>query len=426
MRAAIFIFSALFVSLGCAKKDPFTRQSSDSTNRPGLIVIGVNKDELAFYLNANSLKARELGANTNVFDVEPTDVEEIKKAFPKAEIFKDKVFKLPKSDNRVVVDLSAKEARDISQQQLQSIDLKEAQQFATGEGVVVGVIDSGLNVNRYDLKTSIWKNPLEIPNNKIDDDKNGYVDDINGWNFAEGNNQLLDSDPHGTMSSAVISSPLTGIAPKSKVIGLRVTNNEGTGSISVVIEAILYARKVRVQIINLSMGTANLDPKLNKAINDLMADDIVLVQAAGNFAQGCKNNSSISSLYNFSKFISVAALNLSPANLDLAKYSNFGECIHIAAPAGEGHSDPDLFSRGIVAAHPYSLTKFYLYHGTSAAAPVVSGVAALVRSARPDLKASEVKQIILSSALREEALKGRIDNERSVNALSAVQAALDY
>ena len=424
MRLVILLTSLILFAAGCAKKDPFTRQAQDSITQPGLILVGVDKESLAFYLNENSIRARELAGDSGIFEIETTDSEQLERAFPNAKVFKDKSFKAPRVDDRVIVELSPREARETARRQLQSLGLQEAQSYSLGEGAVVAVIDSGINVTRYDLKHSIWINPLELPGNKIDDDKNGYVDDVNGWNFAENNHQLMDATAHGTMSAAVIASAVAGIAPKAKVIGLKVIDSNGGGSISITIEAMLYARKIGAHVINLSMGTIEIDPLLHKAINELMSDDIVLVQSAGNMAYSCEKNPSIAALYDLSKFISVGALNLPPAQVNLASYSNYGECVHIAAPSGEGPSEADMFSRGIVAAYPYSPTKFYLYQGTSAAAPVVSGVAALVRSLRPDLSAAQVKNVILNSATQHESLKGRINRQRAVDALGAMKAAL--
>lgn len=423
MRLAVLLLVLLIFS-GCSKKDPFTRKSQDSIGRPGLILIGVSKESLSFYLNQNSLHGRELGENSRIFDVEETDAKKLKDAFPDAEIIRDQVFFAPQVDKRVIAELTPQQARATAQYQLKSISLQEAQMYSSGEGVVVAVIDTGMNVERYDLKSSVWANPFEIPDNKLDDDRNGYIDDVNGWNFAENNPRLLDAAPHGTMTAALIASPLTGIAPRAKVIGLKVTDKNGAGSISAMVEAILYARKTGAQIINLSMGSLNVQPELQRAINDLMADDVILIQSAGNSSAGCADNQSISALNGLSKFISVAALNLPPASLNLAGYSNYGECVNISAPSGEGPTDPYVFGRGIVAAYSHSRTKFYLYHGTSAAAPVVTGVAALVKSVRPDLTAAQVKTILLGSATRHEILKGRVNNQRAINALNAVKSAL--
>lgn len=412
------------VAAGCAKKPGgFTRTGKDSLQKPGLLVFGVQKEKLQTYLEENGLSARELGQGDRIFDLEPTNVQALQASFPEAEIFEDAVIQLPgETDPRLIVELTPEEAQKTAHAQMATIRLTEAHSHSQGEGVVVAVIDSGINVNRFDVKDSVWKNTKEIANNNKDDDDNGYVDDVNGYNFVDGNNKLLDAIAHGTMSAALIASPVTGVAPKAKVIGLRVTNDQGSGTYAHMVEAILYARKQQVDLINLSMGARFVNSAMQKAIENLMQDDILLIQSAGNEAATCEEYPSLPAVFDLPKVMTVAALNLAPADLELAFYSNYGECVHIAAPSGESAMHPIPLQRGIVAANPYSETNYYLYHGTSAAAPVVTGVAALVKSTNPGLSATRLKQLLMDTVTQHESLKGKV-NSGAINALSAVMTA---
>ncbi len=268
-----------------------------------------------------------------------------------------------------------------------------------GEGAVVAVIDTGVDYKHRDLKDRIWRNEGEIPNNKIDDDKNGYVDDIVGYDFvADGVNCALgedcskrDANPmdykgHGTHVAGIIAAEsnsigLVGVAPKSKIMPLRAafaTPSSALLKSSDVYEAINYAIQNKADVINMSFAGSNLGILVD-AIENAYSKGIVLVGAAGNSASTDK-------LYPAAlpEVISVGAVDYVG---DKASFSNYGDWIDIVAPGV-----------GIYSTLPNNL--YGTKKGTSMAAPFVSGVAALIKAKNKigSLSPSQIKARILNSS----------------------------
>jgi subtilisin family serine protease len=144
------------------------------------------------------------------------------------------------------------------------IDGPEARAKLSGlKEVVVGVIDTGVDINHPDLKNAIWANPKEIPNDGIDNDKNGYIDDVHGWDFYHNDNtvyDLFDGDEHGTHVSGTIAAVLegtttnenkgvVGVAPNVKILPIKLLGPDG-GTSEQAIEAIEYAQKIGIKITN--------------------------------------------------------------------------------------------------------------------------------------------------------------------------------
>lgn len=185
---------------------------------------------------------------------------------------------------------------------LDSIKAPDAWKITKGsEAVVVAVIDTGVDIRNPDLAGNIWVNSDEIPNNKIDDDRNGFIDDINGWNFVE---DVADPTPvvttgynseaisHGTFIAGLISAKhdnnygIKGITDKVKIMGLRGLDSKGIGDSETVSKAINYAIDNGAQIINLSFGGTDKNGELKAAIENANRWGILVVAAAGNGAAG--------------------------------------------------------------------------------------------------------------------------------------------
>lgn len=416
----IFTISALLASACTPASKTWSRPPTQSLAEPGIIVIGAQKEKLESLLKEQAIRGRIISESRKIFEIDPTNIQSVQTALPESTILQDRVFHVSSPDmpEELMMDLKPEDAARTALQQLNRIHLQQAQQISQGEGVLVAVIDSGLNVNRFDIQNNVWTNPTEIENGK-DDDGNGLVDDLHGWSFARNSNDLLDAIPHGTMSAAVIASPLTGIAKKAKVLPLAVIRDDGVGTISFILEAIAYAADHGAHIINMSLGGSSLTDKEQASMLELVGPNILIVQSAGNSATHC--NQMFHYKPEIQKFtLLVGATNLPPAPIKLAFYSNHGDCVDVAAPSGEGIASPNQLDRGIVAADPYSTDRFILYHGTSTAAPVVSGVAALVKSHRPQISAIELKKQLLDSSQQVPSLKGKIKNERFINALDAL------
>ena len=263
------------------------------------------------------------------------------------------------------------------------MDLPEAWSITQGsDEVVVGVIDTGIDISHQDLINNIWINPDEQDNN-TDDDSNGYADDINGWDFVNEDNSVFDlaeSDEHGTHMSGIIAAngEVKGVAPNIKIMPLKALEHSG-GYTSDIIEAIEYAKNKGVKIINCSFASTQYNP----ALYDVIASnpDILFVCAAGNYGRSTEQLVTFPACYNLDNIISVSAANNKG---QLSLISTYGDYIDVAAPGV-----------GIYSTLPSN--QYGYMDGTSCSAAYVSGVAALLLSDAPELSCSEIKEKILRS-----------------------------
>ncbi len=274
--------------------------------------------------------------------------------------------------------------------------------------VIVAVIDTGLDWNHQDISwDQIWQNKKEIPNNGIDDDGNGYVDDVIGWNFISKNNLPWDDDGHGTFVTGVIAATrgnglgISGINPYAQIMVLKALNAFGHTRVSFIAQAITYAADNGARVINISVGGKKLTRTEQIAIDYAYARGAVVVVAAGNEATdiadfGPAGNDHV---------IAVAASDFADKP---AGYSNWGAGIDITAPGNDVLSlrarATDLM-RDIPEvkyrpgdAYVGADKRYYRASGTSFAAPIVAGVASLLLSANPDLTNEQVERILLQSA----------------------------
>jgi subtilisin family serine protease len=179
----------------------------------------------------------------------------------------------------------------------QQINAPLAWDYSAGSRqVVVAIIDIGLDINHPDLKNNIWRNIDEIPNNGKDDDQNGYIDDINGWNFIENNNKitidiLAENDKetinHGTETAGLIGASNNfiggvGVNWNVRIMSLRAVDNDGNGFLGALDEAIDYAVKNGADVINLSLVSNTYIEALKDSMKRAFDKGVVLVAAAGN------------------------------------------------------------------------------------------------------------------------------------------------
>jgi subtilisin family serine protease len=284
--------------------------------------------------------------------------------------------------------------------------------ISTGSNsVVVAVIDTGVLYNHSDLSANIWDNTGEIPGNGIDDDDNGYIDDIRGWDFVNADNDPIDDQKHGTHVSGTIGAVgnnaigVAGVNWQVKIMPLKAFDQYGQGSTSDAIEAIKYANANGASVISNSWGGPDYSQGLEDAIN---ASPAVVVCAAGNFARNNDQNPLYPTSYNSPNIISVAATD---QNDFLAPFSNFGlSSVDLAAPG------TNIWST-------YLDGNYYSMSGTSMATPHVSGVAALVKAVNPRLSTRQIKNIILNNVDVKSSLFGKVNTSGRLNAFKSVIAA---
>lgn len=289
-----------------------------------------------------------------------------------------------------------------SQTYLTVIKAHEAWDITQGDpDVVVGIVDTGVDWQHNDLQANIWQNSDEIPNNGIDDDNNGKVDDIRGWDFGGVGNPdktpTPDNDPredradHGTAVAGIASAAtdnglgVAGIGFKCKIMPVKTSQDnlrldDGTALIPYGYDGIVYAAENGAHIINCSWAGNGFSQFGQEVIDYATQLGALVIAAAGN-----ESNSSLSYPAAYRNVLSVAATD----NNDIrAGFSNYGYWVDVSAPGDR------LFTTWQVPANSYNP----IFRGTSASAPVVAGVAALVKSVHKDWTPAAIAEQIRLAA----------------------------
>ncbi len=280
-----------------------------------------------------------------------------------------------------------------------------------GRQVIIALIDTGVNIEHEDLKGAFWINTDEIASNGIDDDNNGYTDDVYGYNFYNNNSDISPEkdENHGTHCAGTISAirdnqtGIAGIASNAniKIMPLKALGGpKGEGTTASIIEAIKYAENNGAVICNLSLSTPENDAALYKT---MAKSGMLFVVAAGNSETGEDNDiiPHYPASYDLENIISVANIR---ADGKLDPTSNYGALsVHIAAPGSQIVSTTADNSYGYMT-------------GTSMAAPMVSAVCALLYSYYEDINLKDVKEIILSTATPMDSLSGKVSTGGMLNA----------
>ncbi|MEF8847476.1 MAG: S8 family serine peptidase [Candidatus Paceibacterota bacterium] len=262
---------------------------------------------------------------------------------------------------------------------LETIRAPQVWEKSKGEGVVVAVIDSGVDFSNELLKENKWHNKKEVPDEK-DNDGNGYVDDLSGYSFSDEEGPLY---YHGTFVAGVVAKT----APKVKVMDLHLLHSGGyffATEWKKLIEAIDYAIDNGADVINLSLYF-RVDPpsEFYRVVKRAYRANIPIVSIAGN------NNKKVSNFKDHKGMIVVAAVN---RDLKKASFSNYGKVVDVFAPGEE-----------VVSVNPDG--EYVIDSGTSLSAGYVSGVIALLLSSSPDLTVPEVKESISRTARKLEGKK---------------------
>ncbi len=282
--------------------------------------------------------------------------------------------------------------------------------YTGAKNIVVGVIDSGIQYTHPDLADNIWVNPGEVPNNGIDDDKNGYIDDIYGWNFVDNNNRPLDDNGHGTHVAGTIGAVgnngvgVVGVNWNTQIAALKFLDSEGGGYTSDAILAINYAKNKGFAVANNSWGGGAYSQSLKDAIDSYSG---LFIAAAGNNGTNNDSRAFYPASYTSGNIIAVAATTSSDGR---ASFSNYGS------------TSVDLGAPGDAIYSTYINSSYATASGTSMAAPQVSGAAALLKSFDPSLTAAQIKSAILSNVDAVSGLSGRTVTGGRLNVAKSLNA----
>ncbi len=327
---------------------------------------------------------------------------------------------------------------------------------STGAGrVVIGVIDQGIDNTHQDLQANIWTNPAETPGNSVDDDANGFVDDIHGFNFVNNNGTIFsgeDTENHAThvagIAGAVGNNNLgvSGVNWSVGLMSLKFLDADGFGDTADAIRACQYARQMRnlwettghakganVRVLNASFGGGIFTQSFLDAIGELNTAGILFVSAAGNIDNGTiePNNDLVPhfpSNFTTPNIIAVAATNQTDA---LTSFTHFGATsVDLGAPGASILSTtPPCANPGPFTCQPSFPANFgpnddtySSFSGTSMAAPHVSGAAALLWAQNPNLSVQQVKALLLLNGTVVSGLVDKTLTGRRLNVGNSMQA----
>jgi len=274
-----------------------------------------------------------------------------------------------------------------------------AWQQTTGAGALVAVLDTGADFSHPDLQGAFWTNPGEAPGNRVDDDRNGFVDDVHGADLVNDDGDPADDEGHGTHVAGIVAARsgngigVAGLAPRASVMVIKVLDRRRAGTAAGLAEGIHYAVAQGAQVINTSVNGDGTSRPLVEAIRAAGAAGVLVVASSGNDGRSIDLAPSYPASYADPAIVSVGANGSAGA---LSAFSNYGRAgVDIAAP-GE-----DVLSTA--AGGGYELRS-----GTSMAAPHVSATLALLKSARPDLRGTALKAALMAGARPSDLLGGML------------------
>ena len=272
----------------------------------------------------------------------------------------------------------------------------------TGKNVVVAVIDTGVDAKHPELAGKIFVNKGEIPDNGIDDDGDGFIDDVSGWNFSAKTNDPNDDNDHGTHVSGTIAGETVGVAPGVTILPIKFLDKDGGGSLADAVDAIRYAILMKADVMSNSWGGGGYSQAMYDAISAANDAGIWFIAAAGNDASNNDKKPAYPASYDLPNVISVLATDVNDMK---ASFSNWGDkTVHVGAPGV-----------GILSSIPGG--GYDSYSGTSMATPHVSGVAALMieKNSRVNIRKALIKSS--DSFPLKDVAKGRVNAYKGVSAL---------
>lgn len=291
------------------------------------------------------------------------------------------------------------------------IEAREAWKTTVGDrkrGPIVAVIDSGVDITHPDLIDNLWTNAGEIPDDGIDNDGNGVIDDVHGYNAYDDNNILTDAKTHGTHVAGTVGATgnngfgITGVAQQARIMPIKIFGDVGHTNEATVLRALAYADRMGARITTNSWGGVST-PAIEEAYRTSPA---LHIASAGNSGKNNDLEPHFPGSYRLPNMIAVAATD---HNDHLGSYSCYGrETVHLGAP-GE-----DIYST-------LPRDRYRSFSGTSMACPHVGGVASLVLTAYPNLTNAQVKDRLLFGTVPNPELEGKTVSGGRLNARLALE-----
>jgi subtilisin family serine protease len=393
---------------------------------------------------SHGIQYRVINQKRNIIEYVGLSEAELKELIPKSKFISNKIYDVPLIKNSTEVTAQSigdkpyygphtPVYRTASTAQyfahLKQIDAENLGNFQ-GQGVTIAIIDTGVYYNHPHLSPNIKINTNEQSTNGVDNDSNGLIDDYVGWDFYNGDAFPIDDNGHGTHVAGLAASTFSGIAPKAKILPIKVLGANGSGDLATIAQGILYAIDQGADIINLSLGGSvpTLSSDLQQLINSVQfaqTNDALIIAASGNGGSDgvgdCNDGAPIyPANIDSNNVVSVAAVN---RYNQITNYSNYGvKTVDIAAPGGDQFTGA-LLSTGIPNCSgpcETSDTTYVENIGTSMATPIVSGIAALIKSKNLSRSFSQVKSILEQSIDFHSALEDKVKVSGVVNATKAL------
>lgn len=320
-----------------------------------------------------------------------------------------------------------------TQPYIQKLGLQKAHKSTKGDGTLIAIIDSGVNYNNPYLAPNIFINKKEIPDNGIDDDENGHIDDVYGWDFVFDDKYAYDDLGHGSHLAGLAAAKVFGVAPNAQILPIKVGSNNGLIDLGTTFKGIIYALKMGADIINMSLGSERqVFREEIELYQYALNKDALIVVSAGNGEP---------SRFGLNLGIDIDRRSFAPAGIDLeniltvasvsnndslAYYSNYGlNKVNLATYGGE---DFDVQTKTAYEGQLYSTyienaqgILFFKSQGTSMATPVAAGIAALVRSLNTNLSAGQTASVLENSGPTSNQFLGQIKSGRILTADQAIE-----
>lgn len=375
--------------IGCQATHTLGRWYTHSPRSPselGIIVDDVSETDIHDLIRSKTIAARALSVTAGTYEVYGVSPRQIEELFPRKPYYENQFIDFKATTNELTR-TQASPPQELPQHLI--IQAPRAWLHSRGQGAVVGIVDSGLNWNHADF--SLQK---KLPRHTT------------GWNFGDSNADVSDPTDHGTSVAGLIVSSKLGIAPEAQVVPLKVMNSSYRIDEGSVIAAIRYALENDIQLIHISLGKPSVSAIFLNLLKEVENRGSLIVAAAGNQGRSCDEFKQYPASLDSFNILSVGATLVSLSSpFTWASYSNFGDCVAIAAPGG------DLPQPLWAPVWKNSQSLYAPVMGTSMAAPLVMGAAALLKSLHPQWDGPQLREALLQNAKRSSLLEGRVRSE---------------